>query len=612
MFNLNAHLSKFYNKFPEGKHQPVIGITTNYSDGGAALSEKYYSQVVKAGGTPYLIPPVVDQDVIINTLEHLDGLLLTGGGDFNPLWCGEEPSAKLHSINAKRDLPELLITRLAYNRQIPMLGICRGIQTLAIALDGEVEQDIYEKGAKIKHSQDADRSEPTHTVKLAEGSILHALYRSGTIAVNTFHHQAVRKAGPRFRVTAVAPDNVIEAIESSEFKPIMGVQWHPEWLGDEGQKIFSWLVTQANNFYIAKNVQNRILTLDTHCDTPMFFPQGVEFSHRDSRILYDLHKMTEGRQDAVIMAAYLPQPKIGQRFSQNIDLTGISKFNPDLAEKYITTKDVETSKGTVTERTIAPNDYADLIFDKLESIVRDNSQYISIARTPTDLYEDKRKGRKSIMFGIENGLALNGDLRNVKHFAQRGVVYITLCHNGDNDICDSARGCNTYNGVSQFGEKVIKEMNRCGIMVDLSHGGEKSFYDALDISSMPIVCSHSNSKALCDVPRNLTDDQMRALAAKDGVAHITLFHGFLKKEGEATILDAVAHLEHAIKIMGIDHVGVGTDFDGDGTVRGMADASEMINFTLQLLRRKYSERDIAKIWGGNWLRVMAQVQASRL
>lgn len=612
MFNLNAHLSKFYNKFPEGKHQPVIGITTNYSDGGAALSEKYYSQVVKAGGTPYLIPPVADQDVIINTLEHLDGLLLTGGGDFNPLWCGEEPSAKLHSINAKRDLPELLITRLAYNRQIPMLGICRGIQTLAIALDGEVEQDIYEKGAKIKHSQDADRSEPTHTVKLAEGSILHALYHSGTIAVNTFHHQAVRKAGPRFRVTAVAPDNVIEAIESSEFKPIMGVQWHPEWLGDEGQKIFSWLVAQASNFYIAKNVQNRILTLDTHCDTPMFFPQGVEFSHRDSRILYDLHKMTEGRQDAVIMAAYLPQPKIGQRFSQNIDLAGISKFNPDLAEKYITTKDVETSKGTVTERTIAPNDYADLIFDKLESIVRDNSQYISIARTPTDLYEDKRKGRKSIMFGIENGLALNGDLRNVKHFAQRGVVYITLCHNGDNDICDSARGCNTYNGVSQFGEKVIKEMNRCGIMVDLSHAGEKSFYDALDISSMPIVCSHSNSKALCDVPRNLTDDQMRALAAKGGVAHITLFHGFLKKEGEATILDAVAHLEHAIKIMGIDHVGVGTDFDGDGTVRGMADASEMINFTLQLLRRKYSERDIAKIWGGNWLRVMAQVQASRL
>ena len=611
MFSLDNHLSEFYKQFPEGRHQPVIGITTNYADGGAALSEKYYSQVVAAGGTPYLIPPVADRDVIVNALEHLDGLLLTGGGDFNPLWCGEEPSTKLHGINAHRDLPELLITRLAFNRQIPMLGICRGIQTLAIALDGEVDQDIYEKGATIKHSQDADRSEPTHTVKLAAGSILHAVYHTDNIAVNSFHHQAVRKAGPRFRVTAKAPDGVIEAIESSEFKPIIGVQWHPECLEKEGLKIFQWLVTQANNFYIAKKVHNRVLTLDTHCDTPMFFPQGVEFSHRDPRILYDLHKMTDGRQDAVIMAAYLPQPKIGERFSQTIDLEGISRFNPDLAEKYIKTKDVQTSKGTTVERTIAPNDYADLIFDKLESIVRDNSTYISIARTPTDLYEDKRKGRKSIMFGIENGLALNGDLRNVKHFAQRGVVYITLCHNGDNDICDSARGSNMHNGVSQFGEKVIHEMNRHGIMVDLSHAAEKSFYDALDISSQPIVCSHSNSRALCDVPRNLTDDQMRALAAKGGVAHITLFHGFLKKDGEATIMDAIAHLEHAIKIMGIDHVGVGTDFDGDGTVRGMADASEMINFTLQLLRRKYSERDIAKIWGGNWLRVMAQVQSVR-
>ena len=135
-------------------------------------------------------------------------------------------------------------------------------------------------------------------------------------------------------------------------------------------------------------------------------------------------------------------------------------------------------------------------------------------------------------------------------FAQRGVTYITLCHNGDNDICDSARGCNTHGGVSKFGEEVIKEMNRNGIMVDLSHGGEKSFYDALDISSMPIVCSHSNSKALCDVPRNLTDDQMRALAKKGGVAHITLYQGFLKKSGEATVMDAIAHLEHAIDSYG--------------------------------------------------------------
>ena len=166
--------------------------------------------------------------------------------------------------------------------------------------------------------------------------------------------------------------------------------------------------------------------------------------------------------------------------------------------------------------------------------------------------------------------------------------------------------------MSAFGEQVIREMNRLGILVDLSHGGEKSFYDALDISSQPIVCSHSSSRALCDHPRNLTDDQMRALAAKGGVAQTTIYHGFLKKDGEATILDVMAHLDHAIDVMGIDHVGLGTDFDGDGGVRGLADSSELINFTRQLLARRYSEQDIQKIWGGNFLRVMAQVQNNKL
>ena len=215
------------------------------------------------------------------------------------------------------------------------------------------------------------------------------------------------------------------------------------------------------------------------------------------------------------------------------------------------------------------------------------------------------------MLGIENGIALNGDLANVKHFAQRGVVYITLCHNGDNDICDSAKGCNTHNGVSRFGEKVIAEMNRLGIMVDLSHAGEKSFYDALEISRTPIVCSHSSARALCDHPRNLTDEQMRQLAKRGGVAQITLYPGFLRKEGEASIIDAMNHLEHAIRIMGIEHVGLGTDFDGDGGVTGIADASEIINFTRMLLARRYNTTDIQRIMGGNFMRVMAEVQAGR-
>ncbi len=595
-FDIQSSLDDIYARYPEASRQPVIGLTGNFADGDARLCEQYYMSVVRAGGTPVIIPPVADKDVIINTLDKIDGLVLTGGGDINPLWAGEEPSPRLHGINHMRDKAELLTVRLAYNRQIPMLGICRGIQTLVTALDGEVDQDIAESFAAahgagraaaaaghslIKHSQDADRSEPTHTVRISRESVLYSLYKTETLAVNSIHHQAVRASGRRFSVSAKAPDGVIEAIESSEFKPFIGVQWHPEWLGESGQVLFRWLVDRAREFYTAKDLHRRMLTLDTHCDTPMFFPQGIHFDQRDPRILVDMHKMAEGHQDAVIMAAYLPQPKLGETFSSKV------AFKVD-----------------------GPLQYADLIFDKIEEIVNANNRYLSIARTPSDLYEDKRKGRRSIMLGIENGLALNHDISNVRYFARRGVVYITLCHNGDNDICDSARGCNTHGGVSRFGEQVIKEMNRCGIMVDLSHAGEKSFYDALSISSKPIVCSHSNCKALCDVPRNLTDDQLRALAKHGGVAHITLYHGFLRNDSqEATVMDAIAHLEHAIDIMGIEHVGLGTDFDGDGGIRGLADSSELINFTLHLLRRRYSERDIARIWGGNWLRVMAQVQS---
>ena len=592
-FDLNGCLNDVYSRYPEAGRKPVIGLTGNFAEGETRLVERYYKGIAEAGGVPVVIPPLADKDVIINTLDSLDGLMLTGGGDINPLWAGEEPSPRLHSINRERDEAELLAVRLAYNRQIPMLGICRGIQVLVTALDGELEQDIAEDmqagrltpggHALLKHSQDADRREPTHTVIIEKDSALYGIYGTGTLAVNSFHHQSVRKCGARFKVTAVAPDGVIEAIESSEYKSIMGVQWHPEWLEDSGPALFGWLVGRAVEFSRAKDLHRRILTLDTHCDTPMFFPQGIHFEQRDQRILVDMHKMAEGRQDAVIMAAYLPQPKIGEAFS--------SKVSFDVS---------------------GPTEYADLIFDKIEAIVKDNNRYVSIARTPADLYEDKRRGRRSIMFGIENGLALNHDLANIEHFARRGVVYITLCHNGDNDICDSARGCNTYGGVSRFGEQVIREMNRQGIMVDLSHAAEKSFYDALDISTKPIVCSHSNCKALCDVPRNLTDDQLRALAAKGGVAHVTLYHGFLRNDRcEASIMDAIAHLEHAIKIMGVEHVGLGSDFDGDGGVKGIADSSEMINFTLHLLRRRYNERDIARIWGGNWLRVMAKVQGVR-
>lgn len=581
-FDLQAQLEGIYARFPEASPMPVIGITGNYEDLTCKIGRGYYQSVVEAGGVPVIIPPVADRHVIINTLQRIDGLILSGGGDYNPLWAGEEPSPLLHGINQERDNAELLITRLAYNRQIPILGICRGIQTLAMALGGKVAQDLSEvrghggtEVREIKHSQDADRSEPTHSVTIEDDSILSGIYKSyssklkvesSKLLVNSFHHQAVSDSGSKFRVVATAPDGIIEAMESSEYKPILGVQWHPECM-ESGLPLFQWLVKEAMDYREAHQLHDRILTLDTHCDTPMFFPQGIHFEQRDPRILVDLHKMTEGRQDATIMVAYLPQP------------------------------------------TDNPTAFADNIFDKIETIVRDNSRYIALARTPEDLWKNKHLGLKSIMLGIENGIALDGKLSNLRHFADRGIVYMTLCHNGDNDICDSASKSNqTHGGVSQFGAEVIAEMNRLGILVDMSHAGEKSFYDALDISKKPIVCSHSSARALCDHPRNLTDDQMRALAAKGGVAQTTIYNGFLRKDAQATILDVMAHLEHAIDVMGIDHVGLGTDFDGDGGVPGLADSSELLNFTRQLLRKRYSDEDIQKIWGGNFLRVMAEAQ----
>lgn len=582
-FNLQQHLDETYTSAPSHAYRPLIGITTNHEGIDATLREVYYKQIVSAGGTPVLIPPVADNDVLLSTLDTLDAIVLSGGGDFNPLWAGEQPVPQLHNINNERDLPELLLTRYAFDRQLPMLGICRGIQTLAMSLGGHVEQDIKSTPTLIKHSQTSHQSTQTHSVNITPGTLLSDIFDGeDTIYVNSFHHQAVDNPGKHMRTAATAPDGTIEAIESSEQKPVIGVQWHPEWLADDGLPLFRWLVSEAAIHHQMRLFHSRNITLDSHCDTPMFFPQGIHFDQRDPRILYDLHKMQEGGPDAVTMVAYLPQPKPGETFAQIAPL------------------------GAKT-----PREYADLIFDKIEETILSDSRYIAHARSEADILRNKRDGLRSLLTGIENGLAIEDDINNVQHFANRGITYITLCHNGDNQICDSARhSLNTHGGVSPFGAQVITEMNRLGLMVDLSHAGEKSFYDALQISRTPIVCSHSNSRALCDVPRNITDEQMRALAAAEGVCQITLYNGFLRTDGNATITDAIRHLEHAIDIMGIEHVGLGTDFDGDGGIPGLADASELVNFTKALLRRRYSESDMALVWGGNWLRVMNTCQQS--
>ena len=586
--------------FSTKEARPVIGITGNYNQETCTLAEGYYQSVLKAGGIPFIIPPFYETDRLGELLDRLDGIIFSGGGDINPLLLGEEPIKELHSITPERDLQELLLARLAYDRQIPMLGICKGIQIINAALGGTNYQDIHTQmeGMRIKHSQDQDRRYPSHQVSITDGSILAKLF--GTeLAVNSFHHQACKTAAPCLTVTAMSTDGVIEAVESNEFKSILGVQWHPETYilrnSTDMLPIFEWLVSESAEFKQAKKLHTKIITLDSHCDTPMFFPQGINFASRDSKILVDLHKMTEGHLDASIMVAYLEQQERDEASLQNA-----------------------TAK-------------ANQILTQIEEMVAKNCTAVDIAYTPDDLWRLKRAGKRAIMLGIENGYAIGNDIHNVEAFRKRGVVYMTLCHNGDNDICDSARGNHEHGGVSEFGKQVIAEMNRVGMMVDLSHAAEASFYDALQLSQTPIVCSHSSARALCDHPRNLTDDQMRALAKAGGVAQVTLYHGFLVKDSvdfnpncqlstvncqlstvncqhEATILDAIDHLNHMVNIMGIEHVGIGTDFDGDGGIRGCASASELINFTRRLLRERYTEEQIQMIWGGNFLRIMKQVQ----
>ncbi len=564
--------------------KPLIGITGNFGDKGCELAKGYYQSVLEAGGSPIVIPPYTDASAMSALLDELDGIILSGGSDMNPLLVGEEPIPQLHGINPERDVPELMLIRQAYERQIPILGICRGIQMLAAALGGSIYQDLgvqYKYAPLIKHSQDLVREQASHTVYIEQDSMLGRIFtQSGlgtgekgeyVLPVNSFHHQAVRCPGELFKVSARSSDGVIEAMESNEHKSILGVQWHPECFilaGDRSQMpIFKWLVDESSNFAQAKKVHGRILSLDSHCDTPMKFGTNEER-------LVTLPRMKDGHLDASIMVAYLPQ---GER--------------TDEAHMAATAK-------------------ANRIITQIEEMVNANATEVGLAYNADDLYCLKNEGKKAIMLGIENGYAIGHDLSLIEQFRRRGVVYMTLCHNGDNDICDSARKSNNeHGGVSPFGADVIREMNRLGMMVDLSHASEKSFYDAMDISQVPIVCSHSSCRSLCDHPRNLTDEQMKRLANSGGVMQVTFYEGFLQTDSKACITDAIEHINHAVNIMGIEHVGIGTDFDGDGGVPGLAHAGELINLTRALLRERYSESDLRLLWGENFLRVMREVQS---
>ena len=420
-------------------------------------------------------------------------------------------------------------------------------------------------------------SKATHEVLFVEGSRIARIFASERLAVNTFHHQAVSSVPEGFIVSAHATDGVIEGMEAVDGRSIIGVQWHPEsFILKDGNRcmmpLFKWLVDEALLYRKAKEIHSEIVAVDSHCDTPMLFDGGYNFGERSSCALVDLHKMHEGGLDVATMAVYLRQ---------------------EARDKESLSKAVEK-----TNR----------LLDAIENKVQQCSPYAAIAATPEEVLICKQQKKRVVMRAIENGYAIGDDISNIERYKRKGVVYMTLCHNGDNDICDSARGCGEHGGLSAFGREVVKEMNRVGMMIDLSHASETTFFDVIKYSSKPVVCSHSSCKALCNHPRNVTDEQMRAIASVGGVVQITMYNGFLVEDGNAMLDDFMRHLQHAIEVAGIEHVGIGTDFDGDGGIIGCADASQLRNITREMLRRGFTKDDIAAVWGGNWMRVMREIQ----
>jgi len=290
------------------------------------------------------------------------------------------------------------------------------------------------------------------------------------------------------------------------------------------------------------------------------------------------------------------------------------------------------------------------IIDSIESTVDRYAHKLEIVTESDDLDRVAREGKHAIYLGLENGYPLAKELSRVDTFFNRGVRYITLSHSYNNDICDSSTDSAEHHGLSDFGRKVVDRMNELGIMIDLSHASDETFYQVLDMSDKPVIASHSCARALCDHPRNLSDDMLRKLKDNGGVIQMCILSAYVKTpapnpqrdsarqavyekhgnyydlDGEqkeaflvdwyqvdtdfprelATVSDVVDHIDHIVEVAGIDHVGIGTDFDGGGGVADCYDVSQLGNITEELVRRGYSSREIKKIWSGNLLRVMKE------
>lgn len=371
----------------------------------------------------------------------------------------------------------------------------------------------------------------------------------------------------------------------------------------------------------ALEAHRQAITIDTHVDTPMRFLRdtfdiGKEHQSPSSRV--DLPRMQQGGLDAIFFAIFTGQR---ERTEENNTLAY------QLAHQMI---------------------------DSTQKAVKSYPKLVELAQTAEDAIRLEQEGKRAIFLGMENGFPLNTNISRVEEFYNRGVRYITLCHTQNNDVCDSSTDANgpEHNGLSSFGKAVVKEMNRLGMLIDVSHISDKAFYDVIDQSRVPVIASHSSVRSVCNHPRNMDDQMIKTLAANGGVIQICILGAYIQPEDTTSlnylkkeelrlkynnwnyssdeerkqawtewrainenyppvlpaIADAVDHIDYVVKLVGIDYVGIGSDFDGGGGLSDCTDVSDFPKITAELVKRGYTESDIAKIWGGNFLRVFKQVE----
>ncbi len=371
----------------------------------------------------------------------------------------------------------------------------------------------------------------------------------------------------------------------------------------------------------ADKIHAQAYTVDTHADVPINmmemegFDIGAKHNYAEDGTQIDFPRMKEGGMDAMFFAVYLAQGK-------------------------------RTPEGDAEAKEKALK-----IFQSIHDAVKKYPNVAELVTTAKEGFAVHKKGKLGVFIGMENGWPVGHNLANLKLYYDLGLRYITLSHSFNNDICDSSGDPEggEYGGVSKYGEEVIAEMNRLGIIVDVSHISDSSFYDVMRLSKAPVFASHSSCRALCDVKRNMTDDMIKLMASKGGVIQINFVADFLKKPSEEvaisirtlrmqamkadatpedkkkinaelrqlkykypgdvpTVKAVVDHIDHVVQIAGIDHVGIGMDMDGGSDVIGCEDVSKIKNVTIELLRRGYSAKDIRKIWGENTMRVLAAAE----